>query len=27
VAMLPVGYPAEEPEPAPRRWLADLVHD
>ncbi|MGD0872995.1 MAG: nitroreductase family protein [Bryobacteraceae bacterium] len=27
VAMLPVGYPAEEPEPAPRRSLADLVHD
>ncbi len=27
VAMLPVGYPAEEPESSPRRALADLVHD
>jgi len=27
VAILPIGYPAEEPEPAPRRSLTDLVHD
>jgi nitroreductase len=27
VAILPIGYPAEEPEPTPRRSLADLVHD
>ena len=27
VAILPVGYPAEEPEPTPRRSLADLVHE
>jgi nitroreductase len=26
VAILPVGYPAEEPQPAIRRTLADLVH-
>jgi len=26
VAILPIGYPAEEPEPTPRRSLADLVH-
>jgi nitroreductase len=26
VALLPIGYPAEAPEPAPRRSLADLVH-
>ncbi|MGA2267274.1 MAG: nitroreductase family protein [Bryobacteraceae bacterium] len=26
VAILPIGYPAEEPEPAPRRPLSDLVH-
>ena len=27
VAILPIGYPAEEPEPTPRRSLADLVHE
>ncbi len=27
VAILPIGYPAEQPEPAPRRPLSDLVHD
>jgi nitroreductase len=27
VAILPVGYPAEEPEPTPRRSLTDLVHE
>jgi nitroreductase len=27
VAILPLGYPGEEPEPAPRRALADLVHE
>jgi nitroreductase len=27
VAILPIGYPAEEPEPTPRRSLAGLVHD
>ena len=27
VAILPIGYPAEEPEPTPRRSLTDLVHD
>jgi nitroreductase len=27
VAILPIGYPAEEPEPTPRRSLRDLVHD
>lgn len=27
VAILPLGYPAEEPGPAPRRPLEDLVHD
>jgi nitroreductase len=27
VAMLPVGYPNEIPEPRPRRVLADLVHE
>ena len=26
VAILPIGYPAEEPEPTPRRSLDDLVH-
>lgn len=26
VAILPIGYPAEHPEPAPRRALTDLVH-
>ncbi len=26
VAILPVGYPAETPEPTPRRKLEDLVH-
>lgn len=26
VAILPIGYPAEHPEPAPRRALDDLVH-
>ncbi len=26
VAILPVGYPAEDPEPTPRRSLDDLVH-
>ena len=25
--ILPVGDPAEEPEPTPRRALADLLHD
>jgi len=27
IAILPVGYPAEEPERTPRRPLADLAHD
>jgi nitroreductase len=27
VAILPIGYPAEEPKPTPRRSLADLVHE
>jgi nitroreductase len=27
VAILPIGYPAEEPAPTSRRSLADLVHD
>ncbi|MBI4875434.1 MAG: nitroreductase family protein [Acidobacteria bacterium] len=27
VVILPIGYPAEKPEPTPRRSLADLVHD
>ena len=27
VAMLPIGYPAEQPEATPRRALADLVHE
>ena len=27
VAILPLGYPAEEPGPVPRRPLEDLVHD
>lgn len=27
VAILPIGYPAEEPEPTPRRSLTDLVHE
>jgi nitroreductase len=26
VAILPIGYPAEQPEPTPRRSLDDLVH-
>ena len=26
VAILPIGYPAERPDPTPRRSLADLVH-
>jgi nitroreductase len=26
VAILPLGYPAEQPAPTPRRALADLVH-
>jgi nitroreductase len=26
VAILPIGYPAEEPAPTPRRSLDDLVH-
>jgi len=26
VAILPIGYPAEQPGPAPRRSLDDLVH-
>lgn len=26
VAILPIGYPAEKPEPTPRRRLEDLVH-
>jgi len=26
VAILPLGYPAEEPEPTPRRSLDDFVH-
>jgi nitroreductase len=25
-AILPIGYPAEEPEPSPRRSVADLLH-
>ena len=27
VAILPIGYPAAEPEPTPRRSLAGLVHE
>lgn len=27
VAVLPIGYPAEEPEPTPRRQLQELVHE
>jgi nitroreductase len=27
VAILPIGYPAEEPEPTSRRSLTDLVHE
>jgi nitroreductase len=27
VAILPIGYAAEAPEPAPRRTIQDLVHD
>ena len=27
VAILPIGYPAEEPEPTPRRPLRSLVHE
>lgn len=27
VAILPIGYPAEKPEPAGRRSLAELVHE
>ncbi len=27
VAILPIGYPAEKPEPRERRPLSDLVHD
>jgi hypothetical protein len=27
VCLLPLGYPAEAPEPASRRDLGDLVHD
>jgi nitroreductase len=27
VAIVPIGYPAEEPEPTARRSLADLVHE
>lgn len=27
VAILPIGYPAEHPAPAPRRALEDLVHE
>ena len=27
VAILPIGYPAEEPEPTPRRSLIDRVHE
>ena len=27
VAILPIGYAAEEPEPTPRRSLSDLVHE
>jgi nitroreductase len=27
VAMLPIGYAAESPEPTPRRKLLDLVHE
>lgn len=27
VAILPIGYPAEQPAPAPRRSLAELVHE
>jgi nitroreductase len=26
VAILPIGYPAEEPPPTPRRPLVDIVH-
>ncbi len=27
VAILPIGYPGEQPEPTPRRRLKDLVHE
>ncbi len=27
VAILPIGYPAEKPEPTPRRAIADLAHE
>lgn len=27
LALLPIGYPAESPQPTPRRSLADLAHD
>jgi nitroreductase len=27
VAILPIGYAAEQPEPTPRRRLSDLVHE
>lgn len=27
VAIMPIGYPDEEPEPTPRRRLEDLVHE
>jgi nitroreductase len=27
IALLPIGYPAESPEPTPRRTLNDLVHE
>ena len=27
VAILPIGYPTEQPAPAPRRSLEDLVHE
>lgn len=27
VAILPVGYPAEKPDPTPRRPFEDLIHD
>lgn len=27
VAILPIGYPAEKPEPTPRREIADLAHE
>lgn len=27
VALMPIGYPDEEPEPTPRRRLEDLVHE